>query len=273
MIRPGRAVRRRSGAPPAARRAGRDGGAVRRPCGRGRGTRRAGRASRGLLAEWDLEAREDSRGAAAIFNVWFERLRRLGRSASIWGGPAPAGSPRDALHEVLERRALPWVDRKRRQRCVRLAGCRAMLEADSIVAGRTRGASCTRCGHATIRWATVRLLDRMLRARTSAPRRVGGSPDDGERRARTAATSVPGRPSSYGASQRHVVDMADVDGSGGFILPTGQSGIPMSAALPGPVRALADGRAVARARWTAKAEARAVRCTYDGLRPAEAESN
>jgi len=30
----------------------------------------------------------------------------------------------------------------------------------------------------------------------------------------------------YGPSQRHVVDLADADGSGGFILPTGQSGIP-----------------------------------------------
>ncbi len=31
---------------------------------------------------------------------------------------------------------------------------------------------------------------------------------------------------SHGPSQRHVVDMADVDGSGGFILPGGQSGYP-----------------------------------------------
>ena len=30
----------------------------------------------------------------------------------------------------------------------------------------------------------------------------------------------------YGPSQRHVVDMANVDGSGGFILPGGQSGYP-----------------------------------------------
>jgi penicillin amidase len=29
-----------------------------------------------------------------------------------------------------------------------------------------------------------------------------------------------------GASQRHVVDMGDVDGSGGFILPSGESGLP-----------------------------------------------
>ena len=33
---------------------------------------------------------------------------------------------------------------------------------------------------------------------------------------------------SYGASQRHVVDMGNVDGAGGFILPTGQSGLQAS---------------------------------------------
>jgi len=41
-----------------------------------------------------------------------------------------------------------------------------------------------------------------------------------------------GRPpfrSAYGPSQRHVVDMADLDGSGGFILPGGQSGYPANA--------------------------------------------
>jgi penicillin amidase len=32
--------------------------------------------------------------------------------------------------------------------------------------------------------------------------------------------------SAYGPSQRHVVDLADADGSGGFILPGGQSGYP-----------------------------------------------
>ncbi|MDQ3521219.1 MAG: penicillin acylase family protein, partial [Gemmatimonadota bacterium] len=31
-----------------------------------------------------------------------------------------------------------------------------------------------------------------------------------------------------GASQRHVVDMADPDGTGGFVIPTGQSGLPFS---------------------------------------------
>jgi penicillin amidase len=35
--------------------------------------------------------------------------------------------------------------------------------------------------------------------------------------------------STYGPSQRHVVDLAAIDDEGGFILPTGQSGVPTSA--------------------------------------------
>jgi penicillin amidase len=31
-----------------------------------------------------------------------------------------------------------------------------------------------------------------------------------------------------GPSQRHVVDLADPDGSGGFVIPTGESGLPFS---------------------------------------------
>jgi len=33
---------------------------------------------------------------------------------------------------------------------------------------------------------------------------------------------------NYGPSQRHVVDMADIDGQGGFVIPTGESGVPTS---------------------------------------------
>src|SRR5690606_11810895 len=61
------------------------------------------------LKAWDLEARGDSR-AAAVFNVWLDRLRALA-SRSIWGG-RDGWFIWDALHNVLERRALPWVDPK-----------------------------------------------------------------------------------------------------------------------------------------------------------------
>lgn len=38
--------------------------------------------------------------------------------------------------------------------------------------------------------------------------------------------STPPYTVTHGASQRHVVDLADLDGVGGFILPGGQSGFP-----------------------------------------------
>jgi penicillin G amidase len=46
----------------------------------------------------------------------------------------------------------------------------------------------------------------------------------------------------HGASQRHVVDMGDVDGAGGFILPGGQSGIPFSPHYADQMPLWRDGR-------------------------------
>jgi len=56
-----------------------------------------------------------------------------------------------------------------------------------------------------------------------------GIPREGSSGSVNVAHSSGGRPPfrmTSGASERHVVDMADVDGSGGFILPGGQSGYP-----------------------------------------------
>ncbi len=69
---------------------------------------RAGLADRArLLGDWDLEARRDSRGAA-LFYVWYERLRRAaGRSLYGAGDGAAPPIPRRLGYELLERRALP----------------------------------------------------------------------------------------------------------------------------------------------------------------------
>src|SRR5690606_5677917 len=173
-----------------------------------------------MLRGWDLEARADSR-AAAIFNVWRERLGRLA-SASIWTGRI-GWFPADALHEVLERRSLPWVDPKGDSAYLALAA-RAMEEADSIVAGRSWGEL-----HQVVMdhpLGSVRLLDRIL-GLNIGPAPVDGSPTTTNVAHHSVGREYPAIVES-GASQRHVVDMADVDGSGGFILPTGQSGIPTS---------------------------------------------
>jgi len=73
--------------------------------------------------------------------------------------------------------------------------------------------------------ANVPVLGTLLRFGRSGIPRVGGpksvnvAPFNGTR---------PPFRVDYGPSQRHVVDMADPDGSGGFILPGGQSGYPDS---------------------------------------------
>ncbi len=175
----------------------------------------------GLLADWDLEAREDSRGAA-LFLTWFERLRRSAGRARYGADRAP-GIPRTLGYEVLEQRALPWVEEADAGAAFDSLAAMAMLEADSMVAGRAWGeVHRVRAAHAL---GTVAALERLLRLDVGpAPHR--GSPNT-VNVAPYGGTSVPFT-TSYGASQRHVVDMADVDGSGGFILPTGQSGIPFS---------------------------------------------
>ena len=71
--------------------------------------------------------------------------------------------------------------------------------------------------------AAVPLVGKLLRFGRSGIPRVGGphSVNVGH-----FSGARPPFASGYGPSQRHVVDLADPDGSGGFILPGGQSGYP-----------------------------------------------
>jgi penicillin G amidase len=71
--------------------------------------------------------------------------------------------------------------------------------------------------------SAVPVVGRLLRFGRSGIPRVGGpeSPN-----VNPVGGSRPPFRSGYGPSQRHVVDMADLDGTGGFILPGGQSGYP-----------------------------------------------
>lgn len=172
------------------------------------------------LRNWDLEARTDSR-AAALFYVWQDRLHAHA-ARSLWDGPADWFTT-DALHRILERRTLPWVDQGGDNAYLALAA-RAMVEADSLAEGRAWGElHHVRMDHAL---GSVRWLDRLLGLN------IGPAPLPGSRTTvNVAHYSRRGDLPVYvtaGASQRHVVDMADVDGSGGFILPTGQSGVPTS---------------------------------------------
>ena len=172
-----------------------------------------------LLAEWDLEASRDSRGAA-LFYVWYERLRA--GAARLLHGDERGWFPRKAVNLLLERRSVPWVDGDGRAAFERIA-VQAMREADSIVGGKRWG----ELNRVVIEHAlgSVRLLARVL-GLNLGPEPHGGSPSTVN-----VAYHLGGDfpvSTRYGPSQRHVVDLADGEGAGGFVIPTGQSGIPSS---------------------------------------------
>jgi penicillin amidase len=179
--------------------------------------RRAGRepAAR-LLADWDRRASRGS-AAAALFYVWLEELRARVRE-SLYEG-REGGLPRNALTAVLDSAKLPWLGDSGRAALDSLASAALVAAAD-----RARGRT----------WGDVH--------RVESEHALSASPllgwllglDVGPVAADGASTTVNvsqydgGFPldATYGPSQRHVVDLGDVDGAGGFILPTGQSGIP-----------------------------------------------
>ncbi len=171
------------------------------------------------LRRWDLRASLDSR-AAGFFYTWFETLRALA-GADLWGQD-DGWFPNPALTAVLERRALPWRDAGGATAYDSLAA-RAMRRADSLAAGRRWGEINRVSDHHAL--AASGLLDRLLDLD------IGPAPRDGSPYT-VNVSHLRGRTPPYATwaapSQRHVVDMADVDGSGGFILPTGESGLPFS---------------------------------------------
>lgn len=176
----------------------------------------AARALRG----WDLRASGDSH-AAALYYLWLEGVR-LGLSRDLYGA-GWSWMPSAAVDDVLERRAVPWAAPAGAG--ARLAGIlrEAAEYADSVVAGRAWGAiHSVRAEHAM---GSVSALESVFDLN------VGDVPHQGSWTT-VNVSNYTGRGASkvstYGPSQRHVVDMGDVDGAGGFILPTGQSGNPMS---------------------------------------------
>jgi penicillin amidase len=174
-----------------------------------------------LLERWDARASADSR-AAPVFYVWHETLRGMvGRDEF---GDAPMYFPRQTLNRVLDAGGGAWVDDVRTPETETLdeLSARAMERAMEIVAGRTWGElHSTRIAHTL---GSSGLLDRGLKLN------IGPMPNDGSGNTVNVAGYGGGPPfvNTFGASMRHVVDMGDTDGAGGFVIPTGQSGIPFS---------------------------------------------
>ncbi len=171
------------------------------------------------LSTWDLEARTDSRGAA-LFYVWFERVRAHLRR-DLYGADS-GWLPRSAVTSLLDARRVAW-DRANGEERFRDVIRTSAREADSIAAGRTWG-ELHEVGsdHAL---ASARSLDRLFDL-SPGPAPAPGSPTT-VNVSHYAGARFPVR-ATAGASQRHVVDLGNIDGVGGFIIPTGQSGIPFN---------------------------------------------
>lgn len=170
------------------------------------------------LAGWDRAATVESR-PAALFYVWYERVRR-GLRQELYGSET-GWMPRDAVDAALEHAVLPWASDGDGERLADILR-QAALEADSIAAGRTWGElHVVRAEHAL---ASANLLERLFGLS------LGPAPAPGSPTTVNVAHYAGDFPVTVGAaaSQRHVVDLGNIDGAGGFILPGGQSGIPFS---------------------------------------------
>jgi penicillin G amidase len=175
-----------------------------------------------LLREWDQRAAPHSR-AASIFYVWSEIVRRAA-ATDLYGG-TPGYFTREAAADVLERRALPW--RSDGEVAYQAMALDAMRDAVELV-GERPWSALNRVVHRHTLGA-VPILDRGLGLN------VGPTPHYGAPHTvnvalwafRTPAADLPFT-STAGVSMRHVADMGNLDAAGGFVIGTGQSGIPFS---------------------------------------------
>jgi penicillin amidase len=174
-----------------------------------------------LLAGWDGSVTLDSR-AAPLYYAWFEALRSRVANDEYQG--RGRYFPRSALERVLDAGGSAWVDDVSTKEIETLTdlSARAMRDAVREVDGRSwREVHHTIIAHPL---GSVSALDRTL-GLNIGPFSSPGSPNTVN-----VASFGSGPPflTRHGPSQRHVVDLADPDGSGGFIIPTGESGLPFS---------------------------------------------
>lgn len=168
------------------------------------------------LESWDLYARADSRGAA-LFYAWYEELRR-NVQRSLFGSRA-AVLPTRVFDIVLDSASLTWLGPGGRAAFDSLARAAART-ASSAAAGKVWGELHSVAAEHAL--SSADWLERLLDLDVG-PVPAGGS------RTTVNVSDYPGSGfpvrSTYAPSHRHVADLGNLDGSGGFILPTGQSGL------------------------------------------------
>jgi penicillin amidase len=162
------------------------------------------------LESWDRRAGLEST-EATLFHTWWTDLHRRFRDHYYGGGRGyfPDGILERALEGEID---LPPD--------LPVEAARAAAEFADVPWGEVHRLT---LDHPMARVPVVGFLLKFGRAgipRVGGPYSVNVGPFSGIR---------PPFQSAYGPSQRHVVDMADPDGSGGFILPGGQSGYPDNA--------------------------------------------
>lgn len=175
-----------------------------------------------MLQDWEGDATADSRAAAYFYN-WYERLR-ADLAADLYGRPG-GYFPRNPMMSILESRAVPW--REDPEAAFRSLAEEAARRADDAV-GERRWSELNRVAHAHA-LGQVGILERTL-GLNIGPVGHHGSPTTVN--VAHYALMFPAGPVPWttraGPSLRHVVDMAALDERGGFIIGTGQSGLPFS---------------------------------------------
>jgi len=155
-----------------------------------------------------------------IFWIWYRALQRL-----TYADESPEYQPALPLHRWLLQGGGGWFDDVRTPRRERLRDI-ARMALDSAIAE----APFPRWGavHETVMehpLGDVPVLGRLVEFT------VGPLPAGGSNYTLNVALSTRQRPpftSGYGPSLRHVVDLGRPDEAGGFVIPTGQSGHPLS---------------------------------------------
>ena len=175
-----------------------------------------------LLRSWDLRARPGSHGAS-IFYAWNEIVRRAVARDLYQGEPGYFTRP--SVGAVLERRVVPWADRP--EQGYREIAEEAIRRATESVDGRA-WTQLNRALHSHP-LGQVAILDRLLGLN------IGPTPHYGAPTTVNVAHWAFHSPeddlpftTTAGPSMRQVVDLGNTDGAGGFVIPTGQSGLPFS---------------------------------------------
>jgi len=175
-----------------------------------------------LLRDWDLRASPESR-AASLFYAWNEIVRRALAEDLYLGRPEYFA--RATASAVLQDRAVPW-DPDPERRYHEITG-----DAIRQAVGVATGVPWSEANQAVHSHALgdVAILDRLLGLN------IGPLPHYGSPTTVNVAHWAFQSPTddfpfttTAGPSMRQVVDLGNTDGAGGFVIPTGQSGLPFS---------------------------------------------